>query len=437
VNEPPEESKPILGLPPGPERRAEPGDGPEQEVWDPPIPSSPNGWEDDAIYSPELGLTRPAPLEPLEDPDLGQWNGRRNGQSRNRIPRGDALLPRTQVEAPGPASNSQGPDPMAGADPAIALWGSPQSGKTTYLASLRHATSLRNADYGDWNIFPTNPFSAKMMADFTHELNQGNFPNPTLPGEEIPLSWMFVGDVTDSRFVRRRRRLLHRGRVENRFTLDLVDVSGKAFAHDPGQLQVPSRVANLALDRLTGARGIIYLFDPIGERDNRNSYSFVNRAITELKHRATAGRQAPLYLNQKVSICVTKFDDPAVFQEARRNGFVNYGPDGMPHVLDRHAEDFFELLCTDNFWRTRYEQSARSADFIRRELRQVFSPGNIKYFVTSSIGFYVKPGSRFDPDDFSNVAQATGNMPRIRGSINPINVLEPLISVQQRITERG
>lgn len=322
----------------------------------------------------------------------------------------------------------------------LSLWGSPQSGKTTFLAALRHAANAPESVVGTWNIFPMNADSSRVMASFTHELSQGRFPALTLPGQQIQLEWLFVGDITRSPFVRPHQRLLRRGRVESRFVLDLIDVSGEAFAFQPER--VPDSIVNQALDRLTEADGIIYLFDPLGERDNRNSGSYVNRVITELRHRAVIDRYAPHRLRQQIAVCVTKFDDPAVFQEARRNGFVTYGKDGVPRVPDEHAEEFFECLCTDRFWRTRYEHSSRSAVFIMKELPNLFGKENIRYYVSSSIGFYEPPGGRwgesgFDPEHFTNVKQVGKGERRIKGSINPINVLEPLISVQQRIEKRG
>jgi hypothetical protein len=314
----------------------------------------------------------------------------------------------------------------------IGLWGSPQSGKTTYLASLRHSTSLPRSDYGKWAIYPQNRFSANLMADLTDELLRGQFPNPTLHGALISLQWVFVGDLAKSRFAR--RKLFQRGPMESRFVLDLIDVSGMAFDHAAvREGSTNGAVANQALDHLTASDGLIYLFDPVGERDNRDSSRYVNGTITELRRRAAEGRRPAFNLNKQVSVCITKFDDPTVFQAARRNGFVNYGSDGMPHVLEKDAEAFFDLLCTNNFWGERYERGLASAQFVRNELKNLFGSENIKYFVTSSIGFYLKDGSTFDPDDFTNSRKIAGDRRGIRGAISPVNVLEPLISLQQRI----
>jgi GTPase SAR1 family protein len=391
---------------------------------------------------------------PRDTPDSRlnfDWNGQGSYRSRADSAREQAPDYEQQPRAR-TSGYAQGQAAAGNVDPGamkISLWGSPACGKTTFLAVLRHAAEGKNegkvkgrgkekdSDIGHWSIYPMSSLSTRFMADFTHELSRGYFPSPTLPGEEIKLQWLFDGDITNSKFVRRRDRVRHRGKVESKFVLDLVDASGHVFAHDPTREKVPQSVADEALQRLIEANGIVYLFDPIGERENRNSFDYVNRAITELMYRAAAGGNRSPQFKQQIAVCVTKFDDPAVFQEARRNGFVTYDEHGIPRVPDENAEQFFDLLCSDDFWRKRYEESARSANFIRSGLKQVFSSANIQYYVTSSIGFYQPPGlrargARFDPDDFTNVVKGADKRPRIRGAVNPINVLEPLVSVHQR-----
>ena len=191
--------------------------------------------------------------------------------------------------------------------------------------------------------------------------------------------------------------------TESRFELDMIDVSGKAFGYDVNGEGGSLEVTRTAIDHLAASDGLIYLFDPLGERDNGDSTNYVNRTIGELRHRysGTGGPHMP----QHVSICVTKFDHPEVFQEARRLNLVWFGPDGMPRVPDEYAEEFFNLLCTGKFWSEKYEQGDRSSWFVRNELRNAFGTEKIEYFVTSSIGFWRQPGwtgsvADFDPEDF-------------------------------------
>ncbi|HLK72997.1 MAG TPA: hypothetical protein VKU77_05040, partial [Streptosporangiaceae bacterium] len=320
----------------------------------------------------------------------------------------------------------------------IGLWGSPGSGKTTFLAALRHAAGDTNIDCGTWGIFPLDRRSRDAMVDFTHALNQKQFPEFTPVGTKTQLRWLFVGDITDSRFARPQRRLWRRGTIESKFELDLIDVSGEAFTYNPDGQTGLRAVADEALTHLYQARGLIYLFDPIRERENKDALNYVNRTVAELKERFARNGYRHTHLPHRVSVCITKFDHPEVFQEARRNGFVEFGSDGIPRVPDRHAEAFFDVLCTGRFWGEKYEEGDLSARFVRNELRNAFDPANIEYFVTSSIGFWTPPGwtgspAEFDPEDFANYFQAAGEKPGIRGAIRPINVLEPLIRLQQRI----
>jgi hypothetical protein len=327
----------------------------------------------------------------------------------------------------------------------IGLWGSTSSGKTTYLAALRHAVGSTENGYGSWTVTPVTAESGDLMFSLTSALNKGLFPEASTIGSATPLQWMFSGDISKSRFAGKRERLRRRltgGRVPSEFVLDLIDVSGVAFSDDPEAAHGTLAFANTAVEQLLESHGLIYLFDPLRERDHGDALQYVNRTIVELKQRyfAKSGRGGPL--PHQVSVCITKFDHADLFQQARKNSLVYDGPDGIPRVRDEHAQQLFEDLCTGQFWGKRYEQGDRSAFFVMQELQASFKPENIKYFVTSSIGFYKPPGWRggasvFDPADFSNyrsVAGPTGKtIGGIRGAIHPINVLEPLISLQQRI----
>jgi hypothetical protein len=334
----------------------------------------------------------------------------------------------------------------------ISLWGPPGSGKTTYLAALRQAALSAAPSIGQWNIIPDDDSSEDRLIKWSNRLVVDRmFPEQTELGEEISLQWLFLGNLAGSRYDH--RRFGRRRRLECKFLLDLVDVSGEAFRDPPGEGQdkvqrVPPQIRERALDHLEEADGLIYLFDPITERDHQSATMYLNGTLTNLSKRMrkrVEGHQLP----KDVSVCVTKFDRPEIFNLARKAHLVNYGPDGMPRVLDKDAECFFDILCKEDVWDQHEEEGNASAKFVHDNLRNWFHPDRIQYYVTSSIGYRrppgwdpaetVRPGYEFNPTNFNNVDMIKDGeliIPKIQGPIHPINVLEPLISLQQRAAAR-
>ena len=100
-------------------------------------------------------------------------------------------------EAFAPSSTRRTPYPVAEEGTfKIGLWGSPQSGKTTYLAALRHSTGAGDNGCGSWNIYPRNELSRDLLVRFTHTLvHDRRFPEATILGAPVALEWLFVGDI--------------------------------------------------------------------------------------------------------------------------------------------------------------------------------------------------------------------------------------------------
>ncbi len=340
-----------------------------------------------------------------------------------------------------PSSRSPSPAVASADDVKIGLWGSPSSGKTTFLGALRHAVDTGRTS-GRWVIFPANDESANLMVELTHELvDRHKFPPSTQLGEQTELRWHFIGDLAGSQFD---RRILRRRPLPSKFTLNLVDVSGEAFGAAPEERNVPLHVINSATDHLASAQGLIYLFDPIQELKTRNSAEYMNRTIIALSRRMLAeNRVVNGYLPHYLSVCVTKFDHPKLFDKACEAGLVNAGQDGVPRILDKDAERLFNAICEGTFWKGEYgEEAATSARFIRDELKKRFHPDRTRYFATSAVGFRLHAeadpasgdGAAFGihPWHYANVYEVDG-APRIHGPIAPINVLEPMVSLHQLI----
>jgi hypothetical protein len=332
--------------------------------------------------------------------------------------------------------------------PRIALLGASSSGKATYLGALRLAVEDRRGESGAWNIFPVNVESADMMARIAHCLvAKRAFPEPAALDAAVELQWQFVGDIARTKFDHRR---LRRGIRQKAFLLDLIDVAGADdYLGAGGQPGVLTRI----MDRLAGADGIIYLFDPVSEWRYGISVDHVNVVLGELRRRPFGLGQQGSHLPQHVAVCVTKFDHPAVFRQARELGLVSVGPDGMPRVLDKDAELFFDVLCPGGFWGASRGGSPgsswgegdgpghASAPLVQNALREAFGPRNISYHVTSSIGFrqpleWTPATSAVDPADFDDRYERADGDRNIGGVVRPINVLEPLVGLVAQIERR-
>ena len=131
-----------------------------------------------------------------------------------------------------------------------------------------------------------------------------------------------------------------------------------------------------------------------------------------------------------VAVCVTKFDEARVLKTAERLNLTTdqSDPYGFPRVDDDDARELFSRLCEVS--------PSGTADLILHTLEQYFRPERIKYFVSSAVGFYVDPVTGvYNSDDFQNQIPALNHpgSPRIRGSIHPINVVEPVLWLSEQL----
>ncbi len=326
----------------------------------------------------------------------------------------------------------------------IGLWGAPGSGKTAFLGALAIAVDKSGGTVGgragrsrvgSWSIWPRNDESVDYLHQRQREMTvERRFPDATDLGVRAPLSWGFAGHIARSEFDKRPWPLWRRELLSN-FELDVIDVSGKIFGKNPGQAEDADSAAAKAFEHLEHAQGLIYLFDPITERNSHDAIKYVDGTIEELKRRVLKNTgKFSRYLHHELSVCVTKFDHRQVYQRARKMNFVNDRPDGMPMVYDKDAERFFDDICSGAFWPERYEDNRERARLVRQKLCNAFDPDRIRYYVTSAIGFAEKASTAsFDGDRFQ--ANYNGDS-EITGDVHPINVLEPLIRLQQRIARR-
>jgi hypothetical protein len=292
------------------------------------------------------------------------------------------------------------------------MWGAPSTGKTTFLAAL-HVALLRQEPA--WNIMGTDPKSADALVRLTTLLaERGDFPVAT--GDIEHYRWVLIGPA--ERAGRRWFGRVQRGqRVE--IQLELVDSPGAAIG--PGARED-------LIDDLAKSSAIIFLYDPVREFEAGDAYQHISTVLAQLSRRTSGpGERLPHY----VAVCITKFDEERVLRTAEKLDLLVTDPDppGFPRVAEEDAREFFIEIC----------QASRSgeASLIPALLERTFRRDRIRYFVTSSIGFYVDPEKgAYDPDDYQNkVPDPQG--PRVRGPIRPINVLEPILWLGRQVTKQA
>lgn len=314
--------------------------------------------------------------------------------------------------------------PVAADTMKIGIWGSPGSGKTTYLAALKHDAMIRAGnEIGTWKIIPRNEASEQLLTEWTHLLvEEQQFPDATALGSTTELWWHFMGDLTGSRYTRRRWGMFGRPAPASEFDLELIDVSGEAFGYRPTQRHVPEELVRRMLAHLAESDGLVFLFDPITERDTPSVATYVERVLNNLTRTVYhQGRMVDGYLPHHVAVCITKTDHPELVERARVAGLVNTGPDGIDRVLNSQAQDLFQAICAGGFWGPD-DRSHGGAEFVRNQLRVYFHPDRIRYYAVSAIGH-------------QNLAMRDGKL-RITGPIRPFNVLEPLVELHMQLRNR-
>ena len=319
----------------------------------------------------------------------------------------------------------------------IGMWGAPACGKTTFLAALFIAVSRASEDL---NIFGVDDLSTDFLVECNRMLtSEHRFPEPTMTVGFY--SWVMNMMAT--------ARIADRGRagrvaeappaVPIQFNIDMRDAPGAIFASTP--TTPPKSRLDLGddpdvvdpqdmMEYLAGCQGLLLLIDPVRERRSGNGHEYFQGTLLRIAQHRMARMPPGSKLPHYVAVCITKFDDPDVYKFARLNGFRSYDendPYLFPRVHDDDAETFFRELCSSDL---------SDADLICNGLRKFFYADRIRYFVTSSIGFYRAAG-RFREDDFRNAVEQEriGENPTytIRGQIHPINVLEPILWLGQSI----
>jgi hypothetical protein len=289
----------------------------------------------------------------------------------------------------------------------IVLWGPPASGKTTFLAAL--VTAVLQSDQ-ELTIVPENEASRSWLASNLGRLDTDRrFPDATYEPSEV--SWIIqrTSGQPARRWLGQRTT-----RTPLSMRLSVLDV--------PGDLYAWERAPHPELDPLASSHGLIYTFDPVRESRHGDTYAHFRRVLHDLTARQfEGGRLIEGRLPHHLAVCVTKFDNPETFNFARRAGFVRYAKAGepmQPEVADEDAEMLFREFC--------HSLKGGDADLMYSSIGKNFLPERVRYFFTSAVGFYADRSGRIWPDDFANVLSDPGNA-KIRGKLNPVNVVEPVL----------
>ncbi|CAO5192527.1 hypothetical protein FAIPA1_80156 [Frankia sp. AiPs1] len=318
----------------------------------------------------------------------------------------------------------------------IGLWGAQTSGKTTMLAALHAAMTQQSGEdeKQDWILFAGNTRTSDFLAKARSDIARREFPAANLY-EARDLSLRMMRPRRSGLL----RRLTRRPPLRTEFELTLMDVSGQMYnptvLGDNPDLYADESEAGDAVeklvDHLARADGLVYLFDPVRELDNQDSYQYLETMLERVLQRADElGRMPDGKLPHYLAVCISKLDDRRVFHRAYDGGFVSAGDDDamMPVVTSEDAADFFQYLCS----RETMGRHAGSGPKVRGSIERHFHPGRVRYFASSSIGFYVGRTGMFRVQDFENVEKVDGRT-RIRGDVRPTGVLEPVLWLVESI----
>ncbi|WP_440072377.1 trypsin-like serine peptidase [Streptosporangium sp. OZ121] len=299
----------------------------------------------------------------------------------------------------------------------IGLLGATGSGKSAFLGALNVAVLRQNSGL---SVLGADSASAARLVELTDILVREH----RLP----PAS----ADLDDIEVTIRARRLSRgfwgMGRRETGVVLHL------------GSMATSGTPRESMARWLAACDDLIYLFDPLRESRWDDASRFFLSTLPRLGLPLDEAGRLP----HRLAVCVTKFDDFKVLETAKRLRLLTTDPEdpfGFPRVADEDAQELFRKLCG---W------SADGSGVLPNVLERLFHEHRTRYFVTSSIGFYIDPRERlFTMDDYQNLIPVTsgpaGGQPapssesgtapgrevRIRGEVHPIDVEKPFLWLAQ------
>ena len=235
-----------------------------------------------------------------------------------------------------------------GATPHIAIWGTPQSGKSVFLAmlyaSLSNTMRSETPIEVEWTMRAT-PAADDWVESIYKKLEvQGIFPPATGLGDHYFPVFTVSDKKTDARL----------------FTFTFIDAPGEMYAN-PDKYVTDQKINVHPYDYLAKCDGLLLLVDPIEaiEGNFNQTYTALESMFRSLSHR-TGGGRIPL----SMALCITKcddircrsaFDNPRAFAKNHFPQFVGLLPTYV-------AEDSYEWFACSAIG---YEKN-KSANIIRR-----------------------------------------------------------------------
>ena len=306
-------------------------------------------------------------------------------------------------------------------EPGIAMLGATGSGKSTFLGALQIALLKQEQQ---WRIWCRDPASRRVLVEMSTALtSEGKFPLPTTGIDTF--GWILGGT---------RARTERSGRFGSRsveesleLTLNLTDPTGELARPDQIGLQPREQL----VDHVARSRGIVYMFDPIREFTRGDAYDKTYSLLMDLMGAVADAPDFDGRLPHHVAVCVTKFDDPRVYKTAeslRMLVWDEHDPLGFPRVHGSDARSLMHSLCKVS--------RNGTGEVVPQLLEQYFHPDRISYFVTSAVGFMVSKRTRmFDGQDTENVYRIESGESLVRGPVNPVNVVEPMLWLVDQLTQ--
>ena len=311
----------------------------------------------------------------------------------------------------------------------IGIWGSPTSGRTTYLTMLASIGWQRWRRDAEWQVTPADQVTRKYLQTSGEMLAKKEFPDSNLPSARAVNQLSFQLERKQQGTRRRRR---GSPKQVASITLELQDRGGGQWGPEY------ERERESAKRYLAGSDVLLYFFDPTYDHSDEgvskfHSVDFFQAVEAHLG--MVAVQDDTLYrglLPQHIAVCIAKLDDQYVFDTATHYGCAETDPGtGLPWVPGRHARRLFEKICLD--------QHRSEAGFLLNRLQNSFHPDRISFHALSSIGFWVPEDGEFDPYDVCNVVEVprqaddiSSRQRRVRGPVRPVHILDPLISLVER-----